>query len=262
MGVPLVPPFWLFLMPRRMRRVRAKPVKRARRARRFYRRTGIRHQNLYHFARRVGRQQLVNSTATNGLLILRSQDRSLPIQTAPATAMSLSGFGAGWVDFMMLIPNQLSDVINYAEFTALFDAYRLKRVRLNLSYRSNSATTNGAGVMPSVYWHTDWNTAVVPTMLQLQEYGGCKNFKFGSLQRDTVTIEYTPRIIEQLDLSGNYLANTSSVRNSPWLSTQYGPNIPHYGLILGICDFECAAGSVQSILQFDWEYELELRTPK
>lgn len=146
---------------------------------------------------------------------------------------------------------------NYTEFTALYDSYRIDYIDFRLSCRINSATedtmvNNDDTSLPIVYWVIDRDDSVNPASIdELREYSKCKVAYIGNKNKRVVRIRWKPNNLQQLYLSA--IATGYAPVYGQFLDCAY-PNIPYYGLKLGI-DVK-GAGGARSSYVFDVEQTL------
>lgn len=117
----------------------------------------------------------------------------------------------------------LNDLPNYAEFTSLYDMYKINAVKLTFIPRqtvSNSTSSiNNADNTARFFSAIDYNDSSVATADQLREY---QTAKFTRLLRTHKRYIYKPKILD---------SNSYSV--SPWMST-LSPSANYYGLKIAI----------------------------
>lgn len=149
-----------------------------------------------------------------------------PIQTSGTTGQFLAGYYF-----------TLDALPNYTELTALYDSYRIDYIVFRLSCRTNNAdlntmTTNDDTSLPIVYTVIDRDDSVNPASIdELREYSKCKIHYIGEKNKRTIYIKWKPNNLQQLYLSA--VATGYAPVFGQYLDCA-NPNIPYYGLKLGI----------------------------
>jgi len=152
-----------------------------------------------------------------------------PLSTL-VTKRTIAYGGIGPTSLISSVPT-LADFPNYAEFTALFDAYRIRRLTYSFyPARGNVGQADGStGPQPVVETLTtaiDFNDNVAPTgQAELLEYGTCQQHFMDRPRK----VSFVPRI----KIGGTDVVTPAIVpvmEMAPqWLSTDQ-PKIGHYGL--------------------------------
>lgn len=145
----------------------------------------------------------------------------------------------------------LASCINFGEFTALFDQYRINAIQLHFHYRYDpgaSGTFNNTASYPRLYTVKDYDDVVTPlSITELREYDKCKltilnpNRPFKLMLRpairSTVGSNHTPKWKQWLDCD---LSSTS-----------------HYGIKWGVDNLPTNA-----ILEVEIKYFLSFKDVK
>ena len=124
----------------------------------------------------------------------------------------------------------LNDLPNFAEFTALFDAYKINRLTWHFYPSQGTVSEIDGGITHTggialLTTAIDYNDKTAPTTNnELLEYGSCKTLCMNVPR----TISYVPRI--QLGATDSVTGTVPALESGPrWLSTDQ-PKIEHYGL--------------------------------
>lgn len=123
---------------------------------------------------------------------------------------------------------KLSDLPNYAEFSNLYDMYKLTFVKIYFVPFTMDNSSSGGAVTDSTQWQNlysciDNNSSVIPTSAdQIRQYQTCKFTRMGKIHK---------RIIYPKPATMIYDGATTAygLAKSTWMNTSY-PTIPHYGL--------------------------------
>lgn len=116
---------------------------------------------------------------------------------------------------------------NVAEFTSLFDMYRIKKCDIRIMFSNNdSGVGTPATVLPVVHCYNDYNDTSAKTLAAVQEYPDIRTFQLGK-ERD-IKWSFTPRV--RSDVLTNSGISSSSAMNipSPWIDCSSN-NIEHLG---------------------------------
>lgn len=156
----------------------------------------------------VSRPAYMPRTATNRMIVQRS------VQMGPLTASTAAAVGLG-------LSFGLSDLVNYTEFTALFDRYRFLRVDLTIMPRDVISTANtGSGQACYLYDCIDNDDASTPTLNSMLEESNMQiHSGFLPFRRTLV-----PQMNQQVTASG--LSNISPPKT--WVDCAT-PGIAHFG---------------------------------
>lgn len=118
----------------------------------------------------------------------------------------------------------LNDVVNYTEFTALYDMYKIKAVKISflpqMTQNVSLSSVNNVNAGRRFFSAIDYNSDTAPTNIdELRDYKTCK---YTNLLRKHTRYIYKPMILDG-----------SSYSISPWMSTA-SPSINYYGLKVGV----------------------------
>jgi len=124
---------------------------------------------------------------------------------------------------------RLNQLPNYAEFTALFDAYRINKVVMRFIPQYNQINTNtnvGAPVtVPLMYTVIDYDDVTSPTGgVDLQQYASCKTMA-GNKPFTMVIVPKTATPVYRNNVASAYLQNNPR----QWIDCTY-PDVEHYGV--------------------------------
>lgn len=133
---------------------------------------------------------------------------------------------AGSYDF------RLNSLPNYAEFTALFDAYKIWKVEVTFipKYNVSDYSSGGAAYgIPTIYVVEDRNSVATPVSISsLCEFGNCVFRRFDK--------PFTYTCYPSVTLSG-YQAGGGVIvddrQKDLWVRNLY-PDVAHYGIMYGI----------------------------
>lgn len=151
----------------------------------------------------------------------------LSLGTPVASTTGLTGY----YDIPGAMSVSLNQLINYTEFTALFDKYKINWIRLRIFAGGNGASINGKGILPSLVWAVDEDDAVVTglTADSIREKMGSKERQFPQDGRP-ISIFIKPKIAVADAWGGSQTTiNGLSVKKADYVNCSYA-GLPHYGL--------------------------------
>lgn len=140
----------------------------------------------YSFKRWAKTVYLVNSDTEDPTKLV-SDDLSVQVGSSVADAL-VGTYQVGGV-----FVNSLSDVVNSAEFTTLFDQYRIAGIKIRISpmINVNSAVT-GNEIIPEMWVHRDMDDVAVPTSQNdMRQYQDTKIFRLNR----TINLYCKPRAL-------------------------------------------------------------------
>lgn len=149
---------------------------------------------------------------------------------------------------------QLSSVLNKAEFTSLYDQYRIAGVTVRFIPLSNTATAGGAALLPTIAMVRDYDDALLPaSVAAMAELQGYRELRLAGPK----TIKLAPKPTG-LVYSG-VLNGYSSPRRAPWLDCGTD-GIPHYALkgIFRNVDLR-AAPTVNTVIRVEVNMTLQFK---
>lgn len=150
----------------------------------------------------------------------------------------------------------MSDLNNSAEFTTLFDQYRIKKVlyRFYISRQVDLATTAAnKGIYPRLFWVHDYDDSTPLAIPLLSEYTGMKSWQFNESNVRTKWMSISPAKLQEI-----YRATTSAYQPvwKGFLDTTYS-NVPHYGVKFSIKDLYAGINLIM-----ETKYIIELKNPR
>jgi hypothetical protein len=223
---------------------------------------GLTQFKSYDYKFKLTPSYLNGSQTTPGLMTwaaLSSETGYWPGGTSPITGTnSATGF-TGLYNYGMACAFRLGDVKNVANWTDMYDAYRINKVVCEVEFIQNQALAQGLGVLPTLYMVYDQDSAGVPPGLsQIQQQQNVKRYCVGDKGRTRFSIACRPRI-------QNIVAAPSTqyaiAKPGAWLNCA-STGINHFGLkfyitdlnVPGITGFECA-------VKFQFTYYISFRGP-
>lgn len=143
---------------------------------------------------------------------------------------------------------RLDQVINSTDITNLCDAYKLKYVRVGVTYQSTQASVGSLGIMPNITWIQDHDDAGVPASINaLREKMGAKFRTFGF--NKIVHIGIQPRVADTTFNNG--VTSAYAVAKQMWMNTTYA-GAEHYA-IKGILSNVNLAATASTLTAFKFD---------
>jgi len=139
----------------------------------------------------------------------------------------------------------LSQVAGYADFTALFDEYRINWVKLTFTPPvTRAASTVGAGtnVNPSYPFYTvlDYNEVNAPANLtELGQYSSCVTHDMNGKPFSVFIRPHILGMVYQSAIATSYV----SLPPRQWIANNYSA-VPHYGLKYGFMGTNIAVAPI------------------
>lgn len=148
---------------------------------------------------------------------------------------------------------RLSAVTGHTDFTALYDQYKIRAVKVSFIPMANITTANESGFASLIYSTYDFNGAsTTPTRDEIREYQYCKWSPYGKIHKRY----FFPRTIESASGTGN----STKVGPQNWLSTAYD-NALYYSLLVNVSNVPSIAAD-EPIYKVEVKYYLSFKTTK
>lgn len=211
--------------------------------------------------RKMQQIQVYNSQTTMGNInISGTWPGAAPIVLGTPT-LSTTGL-TGYYDVVGSCSVSLNQLLNYTEFTTLFDKYKINWVRMRIYAGGNVASINGKGLLPSLVWSIDEDDAVLTglTVDQIREKMGSKERQFPQDGRP-ISIFWKPRIAVTDAFGGNSTtASGLSVKKADYVNATYA-GLPHYGVKFALRDvnLDTTVNGVYTNFRFDMTLNVSLR---
>lgn len=179
------------------------------------------------------------------------------------SSVTLSGLTGA--DFQAACSFALSDVASSGVFAAMYDAYRITKIDIDMEYLSNvsfSGTTVVSNAFLPTFWHYwDPDDAVVPPNLRaMLGKQGVKRWQ-PNATRTTKRFSFRPRnnvSLQASSTSGSGTSNAIVPNKSNWIDC-VNPNVPHYAFKLAGTEFP--GGLKQAALRLNYTYHVSFRGP-
>lgn len=181
---------------------------------------------------------------------------------APIDATNFSGLTGtsglpNFFDYSGAQNFSLGDTEYFLNFTGMFDAYKITKVKCTIDYLNNASSVNSTGLMPTIYMYWDQDDNFVPaTQTSIMGKQGVKKTQLGYKNKTAASISLKPVVKTDSQGSSSVLATKSM-----WLDCT-DETINHYGLKWYIADIYLpGSAAVTHAFRFNWTYYIEFRSP-
>lgn len=151
-------------------------------------------------------------------------------------ATAAGGLIAGIYDVPFSTFVQLNQVINYTDFSALFDVYQIRAVTYYITVSQSAVSTLGVGsagtadtmlTQPSIVYYPDYDDANLPTVESCRERMGVKSKQLTLGKTTRITVR-RPRA-DLVVLGGGSTVGAGVAKGNQWVDTAVA-TVPHFGL--------------------------------
>lgn len=158
---------------------------------------------------------------------------------------------------------QLADLPNSAEFTALYDQYKITGIKLDFIWRSTNISqvetqnTQQQGA-PYMYYVIDQDDNTAGTVNELREYSKAKRFIFDTGRR-TCSVYFKPCVLSEMYLTA--LTTGYSPGWNRWIDCA-APTMPYYGFKAAVQQPLNGITGVASYFDVECTYYFMMRDPR
>lgn len=151
----------------------------------------------------------------------------------------------------------LNALPNAAEFTSLYDCYRIEEV--DVTFILDLATVASTVSYPRIVYAPDWNDSTPPVVENdVLSYQQAKSYQFSDVNRE-LTVKIRPRVAQTVYLTA-VTSGYGWTSNPLWLDTAY-PGVPHFGLKFFISNFNTTSFGGTN-LRYYTRYKVSMANPK
>lgn len=171
------------------------------------------------------------------------------------------GTAPGYYDMVGAVSFRATDLQKWGAFQAMYDAYKINKITLNVEFLANTASTVGIGLLPTLYLYWDQDDDNIPTSIaQLTSKQGVIRRQIGNKMKSNYTFSFRPTVSTGLAQPGSILGAT--VTKAPFINS-VASTIPHYGLKFAIQDLYLpgTATAQQTAIRWHWTYDISFRAP-
>jgi len=160
----------------------------------------------------------------------------------------------------------ISAIPNVNEFTALFDAYRLTKIHLQIkminspdsqNYINSSTASNAANFYPTLWYTSDFDDSTTVSLAQIKEFERVKHRVLYPNRQINVILR--PRCLTQVyrtSITTGYKIN----RSGTWLDLA-NTDIPHYGF-KSVIDFEGVSPAANFQFKVNVKYYFQCKSAR
>lgn len=149
-----------------------------------------------------------------------------PTTTCLQTGAPIADAVGGTYSIPFSLVFRLDQLIGSTDITGLCDAYKLKYVKVQMTYQSSSSQVNSLSIMPNITWIQDHDDGAVPSSINaLREKMGSKMSTFGF--NKLLKIGVVPKCADTVYNNG--ITSAYAVAKPMWLNSTY-PSVEHYAI--------------------------------
>lgn len=230
------------------------PKKVARKAapKRNYKRGSPYRKNVAYKFKRMAKTSVLYNTTTLGT-ITTNDNTMVSLSAAPIAEIGGVGYQFGAGMFF-----RASNVQTIADFTALYDQYRIAGVRVNIIPLSDSANAQNSGFLPTLYWARDDDDALAPA--QESELRERQDVKVHRLNKPVSIYIKNPKAMVDVNQTTG-LADPAMVKNG-WINCA-STLVQHNGLKMWFKNVDLRAQPLTlTAFRIETTYYLEFRNPQ
>lgn len=177
------------------------------------------------------------------------------IMTGTGTPVFIEGLNNPATDQSFRFYFRLSAVAGYQDFTALYDQYKIRAVKVSFIPVANITTATESGYASLIYSTYDFNgESSNPTKDEIREYQYCKWSPYGRIHKRY----FFPRTTEFI--SGTSSGLSTKVGPQNWISTN-NPDIAYHGLLVNVSNIP-SIDIDEPIYKIEVRYYLSFRNTK
>lgn len=201
---------------------------------RVYRKKTI--PNKTHVFKRLGQTIVLDNGGALGVPELTADGVK---QAVLGTAVPSTFFDSN--DVGMGIRFKLDSVIDYGDFTQLFDRYKITGVKLDIMYQQSTQYVNpdGSGplIQPTLYWAYDFDDATPPASADQLTNKSYVRQRVLTANRSSTKVFLKPRLPKAIvtDAGSGLQAINATTERATWIDCGL-PGIQHFGLKLWLAN--------------------------
>lgn len=148
----------------------------------------------------------------------------------------INGGGAGAIAF--------AQHLNYTEYTALFDAYRIRKVQLQMVYNADSQSQTMVTGLPNIMMANDYDDSLATTTASLTQYPSFKLIQMGSGADNCKYWTVKPKTQISVETTTGAVTSISG-KEFDWIDCAT-PNAKYFG-VKGIVDTQVTGGALANV---------------
>lgn len=166
----------------------------------------------------------------------------------------------------------LTDLPSFGDFTTLYDQYQLRMVVVEIKLVTNPdanlavntlVTNNGSNFYPTLWYVTDRDDTVAPTLDVIKQYARSKHKVLcpNSLIKIPIRLSTLQSIYNVYNSTTSSATFSRRVNTTPTWIDVTDQSVPHYGLKM-VVDFEGQTPVQYWDLKFSYKYYFKMREPR
>lgn len=219
---------------------------------RNYKRGSPYRMNSAYSYKRLGKAQIIQNTATIGQIVTND------VSTLNLGAVSLDTVG---YQFGASLQFRLENVQSFTDFTALYDQYKIKGVKITLIPLSDSSTSQSSGFLPTLYWARDNDDGGAAPVAEsdLRQRQDCKTMRLTGPRSMYIS---NPKVTTDVEVQGAGVTLASKIESAGWMDCN-DSNVMHNGLKMWFKNVDLRASpNTITAFRFDVVYYLAFRNPQ
>lgn len=235
-----------------MYKKRASKRRVARKPKRNYARGGKYRLNKVYDYKRMAKAQIIQNTTTVGQIVTNDVS-TINLGTAAVDTVGYQ-FGAA-------LQFRLENVQSFTDFTALYDQYKIKGVKVQIIPLSDSSTSQSSGFLPTLYWARDNDDggAVPVAESELRQRQDCKTMRLTSPKSIFIR---NPKVTTDVEVQGAGVTLASKIESAGWMDCN-DSNVMHNGLKMWFknVDLRISPNTITAF-RFECTYYIAFRNPQ
>lgn len=134
--------------------------------------------------------------------------------------------------------------LNVAEYTALFDCYRIKKIEIQMLYNSNDQVQSITTGLPNIMLAKDYDDSNSTSSATLCQYDNFKVWQMGSAPQNSRTMTIYPKLQSAIETGGGAVLAMHPAKGA-WIDT-LAPTAKYFGL-KGFADIQVTGGALTNI---------------
>lgn len=148
---------------------------------------------------------------------------------------------------------------NVAEYTSLFDSYRIRKVEISMYYQSNSSSLGPQVSLPNISMVNDYDDSASTPLQSLQQYDSYRVIQFGNNSNNgCVKHVVYPKVETVVNTTGGTTLSLQMSR--PWLDCATN-NAIYYGVKGNYDNFNVASANI-GFITFYVKYYVEFKNSR
>lgn len=149
---------------------------------------------------------------------------------------------------------------NYTEYTALFDAYRLRKVEITMFYNSNSSNLGPGTSLPVISIANDYDDTATTALSSLLQYDSYRCIQFGNNGTGKIKHSLKPKFQTSVERTGGVDIGAVLQAGNPWIDC--GVTTAQYCGLKGNYDNMNIASASVGFITFYVKYFVEFKNSR